>query len=529
MKRIKKVLSIMLTMTLLFTLVSYGSSGENSSTSSGDPVEEAPAQSGVSLTYVVSRVNTQPTFSTDPAVDYQGNKSLAMGTTELLFTLDDATKEVRPYLAESIEMTDDTTWVVTLRDGIFLTSGKALDAQIVKDSFAYILENNTRLAQLSKISDMHADGLTLTLTTSEPVAVLPRILTEPNFIVFDTEDDNYADGLVGTGPYILQKMDSDGNCDLVRNENYWQGVPAADEVHTLANIEADALTNALQSGEIDFGSVSDMDLQLFDGDPNYTVSTRNMARVYYLYVNENYGFTMDDALREAIQYAINRDAIVAGIYSGVGEPTQSIFPEWAPYYTADALQPAYDAAKAASLLSDAGYVDSDNDGFLEKDGEKVVLKILFYDKNNFKAMAEAVQSLLKDIGIDSEIEVSDTIFDDLTAGAFNIGTYGYNTMTLGDSYNYMQPVFFSEGTSNFCKFNSPEVDALIREMETTEDSGKRAELTQQMQPYIYASNDYIFIMHTLTNCVAKAEMKDLPVGVGGDQIDYMQLWKISKG
>ena len=183
---------------------------------------------------------------------------------------------------------------------------------------------------------------------------------------------------------------------------------------------------------------------------------------------------------------------------------------------------------AKKLLADAGYKDSDGDGFLEKDGQKVTLSIYCYKSNNFPTLSEVIQSMLKAIGIDSTITISDKIFDDLTGGQFNIGTYGYNTLTLGDSFNYIQPVFETGASSNFTGFSSPEVDAKIAEMKVTADPAKRAQLVQEMQQYIYASNERIYIMHILNNQVNLAGVKNVPILYGSDNTDNSVLWTITK-
>lgn len=484
----------------------------------------------VTLTFPLAGANTQSGFTTDPAVDYVGNKSFAMGTVETLFVLDDETKEVLPLLGESIEQTEDTVWTIKVREGVAMSNGKTVTADVCKSALEYIFTNNTRLGTMADIASIEADGQTLTIKTNGIVALMPRILSEPNTVIFDMEaSDDYSKGLVGTGPYVLAEMDSEGNCTLTRNDNYWQGTPAADKIQTKANLDTAATTTALQTGEIDWASVADSDLVLFEGNPDYEVMYQNAGRAYYLYVNPEYTFTADDALREALTYAIDRDAILAGVYSGHGTPTRSIFPEWSAFYAEDSLQPEYDQEKAKEILAGAGYEDTDGDGFLNNaDGENVKLNILCYDKNGFKTLSQVIQQMLKQIGIDSEIKVSESVFDDLTAGEFNIGTYGYNTLTLGDCYNYLQPVFETGASSNFTHFSNEQVDADLAEMSITADPDRRAELAKDMQKYIYESNERIYIMHITNNTVKRSNVVNLPALFGGDQTNNSVLFNITK-
>lgn len=113
-------------------------------------------------------------------------------------------------------------------------------------------------------------------------------------------------------------------------------------------------------------------------------------------------------------------------------------------------------------------------------------------------------------------------------GEYNLGTYGYNTETLGDCYNYLQPVFGTGATSNFTKFSNENVDRLLDELTVTADEEQRAKIAQEMQQYLYTENDHIYLMHVLNYQVAKKEVRNLTAQFGSDQGDASILWKITK-
>ena len=481
------------------------------------------------FTFSIGNSNTTAGFSFDPAVDYLSQKSVTMGMAETLFVLDDETKEVLPHLATGYEQKDDLTWEITIRDGVTFSNGKALDAEAARKALEYIFANNTRLGTMADIASMEADGQILTLKTNEIVAIMPRILTEVNAIIFDTEaSDDYSKGVIGTGPYILESVDGDGNCELVRNDNYWQGKPAASRIHTKSGLDASALTLALQSKELDWAGIQTSDLSLFENNPEYTVLNYNPGRVYYLYLNPNYTFTEDDALREALTYAVDRDAILSGVYSGRGTVSKGVFPENSAYYDAQAGGNDYNVEQAKKILADAGYTDTDGDGFVEKDGEKVHLNIICYSANSFPTLSEVLQAELKAIGIDSEITVSDAIVDDCNKGEFNIATYAYNTQTLGDCYNFLEPVFHTGGTANFTGFSNTEVDALLGEMKVTADTEKRAELAKQIQEKVFDADQHLFLLHINRYNVVRSNVEGMTPMFGSDNGNSMLLWQFTK-
>ena len=499
--------------------------GASEETKKADTAEDDDLE----FTFSIGNSNTTAGFSFDPAVDYLSQKSVTMGMAETLFVLDDETKEVLPHLATGYEQKDDLTWEITIRDGVTFSNGKALDAEAARKALEYIFANNTRLGTMADIASMEADGQILTLKTNEIVAIMPRILTELNAIIFDTEaSDDYSKGVIGTGPYILESVDGDGNCELVRNDNYWQGKPAASRIHTKSGLDASALTLALQSKELDWAGIQTSDLSLFENNPEYTVLNYNPGRVYYLYLNPNYTFTEDDALREALTYAVDRDAILSGVYSGRGTVSKGVFPENSAYYDAQAGGNDYNVEQAKKILADAGYTDTDGDGFVEKDGEKVHLNIICYSANSFPTLSEVLQAELKAIGIDSEITVSDAIVDDCNKGEFNIATYAYNTQTLGDCYNFLEPVFHTGGTANFTGFSNTEVDALLGEMKVTADTEKRAELAKQIQEKVFDADQHLFLLHINRYNVVRSNVEGMTPMFGSDNGNSMLLWQFTK-
>lgn len=474
---------------------------------------------------IVSSNNTHG-ISLDPALDYCGSRNGTIGTCETLFILDNKTLELQSFLAKDYQQADDCTWVINLRDDVSYSNGNKLTAEAVKKSIEYTLSGINRLATLLNIKTIEADGQTLTIKTNSPVAILPQILTDAGMVIFDTGGTaHYEDGVVGTGPYILVNMDDEGNCELTKNENYWQGIPSAEKIYTKFIADNDSITVALQSEELDYANVPVSGISLFENNEDYQVIPYDTGRVYFLYINPGYTFTQDPALREALQYAFDREAYLKGIYDGRGVTTTTIFPEWSGYSNPGvASQPDYNPATAKQILKEAGYLDTDDDGFLEKDGKKVTLGITCYPNNTFKELSEALQASLKEIGIDSQITVSNAIVADLTEGNFNIATYGYTTLNLSDCYNFLNPVFRTDASSNFTKFSDAEVDALLNELSMEPDTARRRQLSIEIQKNIYKSNNHIFLLHINSYRVARAGLMNVETGVGNEFF----LWKVTK-
>ena len=166
----------------------------------------------------------------NPHRGYSGWACIRYGIGETLFKYSDS-MELEPWLAKSYENVDDNTWKITLQDNVTFSSGRKMDAQAVKECLDDLVAVHERAAGDLKISNMDADGQTLTITTSEPVPALMNYLSDPYACIIDMEAGITDDGKVtGTGPYIVQELETDKGLTLVKNENYWNGTPHLDTI-----------------------------------------------------------------------------------------------------------------------------------------------------------------------------------------------------------------------------------------------------------------------------------------------------------
>ena len=463
--------------------------------------------------------------SLDPAAEYQGSRNVQIGVGETLLKINEKTLEVEPYLAKSFEQVTPTSWKFELQDNIKFSNGKPLTGEAVAKSLSYTFASIVRVATMMDFDSVTAEGNTVTIQTKSEVITLPRILTDNSLFIFDVDaSNNYEQGVVGTGPYVLETLDAQGNSTLLKNETYWQGEPGFDKVHTKFLFDPASITQAIQSGEIDHAIVQNTDVDLFENNKDFTVQKYENGRVYFLYINDQVAFTQDPKLREALMHTFDKKAYLSAIYGNKGEATDTIFPLWSDYSNASTKQLAFDLEKAKTILKDAGYVDTDGDGFVEKDGKKVVLQITTYASNGFDKLVQAIQGSLKEVGLDSEILVSEKIGPELEKGTFNIATYGYTTLTMGDVFNFMEPVFKTDGTANFNKFSNPKVDALLQELRHTAETQKRKEISIEMQKEIYPANEHAFLLHPSTYLVSRSSLKN----VSTNQWNYSNFWKMTE-
>lgn len=196
---------------------------------------------------------------------------------------------------------------------------------------------------------------------------------------------------------------------FVRNENYWGEQPYYDEVIVKYIPEASARLQALQNGEIDmiFGSalVSWDDYEQATQLTNIQgVVSADDSNTRNLVLNASRGALADLSVREAVEYAIDKQAVSDGLTYGYETPATSLFQDGIPYTDVELnVEREYDQEKANDLLEEAGWTLNSETGIREKDGETLVLQ-LTYDSGIAlnKPLVTAIKSQLEEVGIEVE-------------------------------------------------------------------------------------------------------------------------------
>ena len=459
----------------------------------------------------------------DPASGAYAWVGMRSGVMESLFRLDDS-MNVQKNLVDDYSVSDDgLVWTIVLRDGVLFQSGNIMDAAAVKASLERTCSMQSRAEKELNIASIEADGNTLTITTREPNPVLPNCLCDPYSGIVDVKSlDTDGNATVGTGPFKLVEYVENERLELDAFDDYWAGKPASKHVTIRSTSDLDASTLALQKGELDacYGLPYDA-RDLFDGTSGFKISQAATSRVYKVYFNLEHEFTGDPNFRKAVCMAIDRVNYASVLVNGAGTPTKSTFPAATAFSDEASLTnvPDFDMDGAKALLEQSGYTDSDGDGFLDKDGKKVSLQIITYGRTGLPQTSQALQSALRQLGMDVSFEQLDSTEDRGHAGTFDLSVYAEVTMPTGDSYSYMMNSYSTGGTNNFGRYSNTEVDNLLAELAVELDTGRRAELTKQIDEIVLFENSYCNIFH-LNMYMA---MKDTVEGLEQSPVDYYHI------
>ena len=464
-------------------------------------------------------------YNLDPTNNYMGWQGSYLGIYEQLFRID-GNFDPQPMLAESAEMVNDTTWKITLRDGVTFQNSDSMDAQAVKDCLNRTMEMNARAKKSLDIANMEADGNVLTVTTNSLNAAFKNELCEPVASIINVNCGAADEKPVGTGPYKIDSVADNGDVELSSYDSYWQGNPTIKTVHAKYLTDDQSKVSALQSGEVSaLMNVADDQLSALSDTSKYTLHQTNQARAHMLYFNMQSSIMQDDAVREAVSMCIDRDSYVSSIYNNSAEAAHAAFPDSSGY--ADGVTcDGFDVEKAKQILADAGYADTDGDGILEKDGKKLSLKIVTYQANAaLPKDCEALSSQLSQIGIGSDIEVAEKIATRLGQSDWEIGTMAYSTLPTGNPYTYLSTVMGSTGASNYGHYSNAKVDALLDQLKKTSDEATQKQLVQQIQQIALDDHAYVYMVHTLVNDVTAADVQNLAMQGQYDWLNYQMSYK----
>lgn len=429
----------------------------------------------------------------DPALrpDWAWN-SMRYGITESLFKFDDE-MNVQPWLAESCKVSKDhRTWTIQLKKDIKFSDGCDMTATKVKESLDRVKEagpdgsaspENYLEYDAEILADDEAN--TITIKTKTAYADLTGNLANPVMAIVDAAHiKDWNNGVIGTGPYAVEKFKEQVGYDLSANKHYYKEVPY-DKVELLYMDDASAKTMALQSGQVDLveNITNVADIQKMKDDKNYTVDIATGVRCGFSWMNAK-GVLGNKTLRKAILMAIDQESIcksntIGGLYTA----GCSVLPSSLDYGYDKLKNPyTYNPDKAKKLLDEAGIKDTDGNGIREIDGKDINLRYVSYDARLLNDFSDAHTQYLKEIGIGvtAEYGSSDDQWSKLAAGEYDFNNNNWMTVPTGDAETYMSN-WYSKSTANFCGYKNEKYDALYEAYLGEKDKDKRKDYVTKLQ------------------------------------------------
>lgn len=284
----------------------------------------------------------------------------------------DPVGEFVPVLAESWEQTDDTTWRFILRQGVTFHNGEPWDAEAAKFSIDEAIDPELepwhRFATGSVLAGAEVvDEYTVDITTQAPTDSLPNVLTAvdmvpPGYVGEDEQNQNTAP--VGTGPFTFGSYTPRSELVLARNDDYWGTAPSISDLTFRIIPERATRVAALQAGEVQvINALAPEDVTALEESGN-TIASSGTTRTVMIALRSDRGPLDDPLIRQAMNYAVDKEQIVSSLLGGIAEPLAGPLAPALPGALTDLGPYPYDPDRAAELLTEAGY-----------DGEPITLAV----------------------------------------------------------------------------------------------------------------------------------------------------------
>ena len=293
--------------------------------------------------------------------------------------------------------------------------------------------------------------------------------------------------VIGSGPFRFQEWQQGQSVTLVRNDDYHGKVPYIDSYVLTIWPEQTAAVNALLNGEIDAVELTAPDVASVEGTPGIVVTDYPTRNFTYYEFNLNTDLTtlwQDQRVRQAFMYALDREAIVNDIQLGYAEVAQGTQPVISYAYAPDQITTVYnyDPEKAKALLAEAGWTDTDGDGIVDKDGQRLSFELLYAGgTTTADQMTAYMQDAWANIGAEATpraLEFSALIEATTTNLDWEVAVYSF-----GWDATFIQDAMFGcdqyQVGFNDMKYCNPELDAINDEAQRTFDQDARRELLIQ--------------------------------------------------
>ncbi len=406
------------------------------------------------------------------------------------------TRDVNLYiendLATGYEISDDgITWTVTVRDDVVFHDGEPLTAKDVAFTFEKAKDSGSVVDLTILASAVATDDEIVVFTLNEPRSTFLYQLATIGIVPEHAYDDDYGMNPIGSGPFKFVQWDQGQQLIVEANDDYYGGRPKIDKV-TFLFMEEDARFAAAKAGDIDVVAVpatlatqdiAGMDLVAVESIDNrglmfpFLPDEGDTTEAGHPIGND---VTSDLAIRQAINYAIDRQALVDGVLSGFGSPAYTVSDGMA-WWNPDTVIEDGDIERAKQILADGGWTDENGNGIVQKNGLEAKFAVIYpAGEQTRQSLAMVASDQLKEIGI--EMTPEGKSWDEIeTLMHSNAVLFGWGSYDPLEMYNLYSTSYAGQGWWNTGFYSNPTVDEYMDDALRATDEDEANELWKKAQ------------------------------------------------
>ncbi|MCI1002030.1 MULTISPECIES: ABC transporter substrate-binding protein [Ochrobactrum] len=434
----------------------------------------------------------------------------------------DGTLEVEPALAESWTISDDgKTYRFNLRQGIKFHDGSDFNAEAVKFNFDRMLKEdhpfyNTGPFPLSfNFSSIEAvnaiDPTTVEFKLKEPFAPFLSNLAYPTGLIVSPEavkryGKEFGRHPSGTGPFKFAEWQSGQRVVVERNPDYWDGAPALEAVVFRPITDPNTRVAEMMAGGLDvMVEVPPDNLATFKQDANFAVAEQAGPHVWFTILNAKTGPFADKKVRQAANYAVNKQALVDNVLQGSATVAAGPIPPAFNWVEDKTEAYPYDPEKAKALLAEAGVTNPEITFYVTEGGSGMLDPI---------TMGAAIQADLQAVGFTVKIETYEW---NTFLGRVNTGLGGKADMAEmawmtndPDTVPYLTlrtDALPDKGGFNSGYYSNAQLDALLEKARTSNSQAERGKLYGEVQAIVHDDAPWLFVANWKQNAVTTAAVK----------------------
>lgn len=454
-------------------------------------------------------------------------------------------KDLHPVgdLAESFDVSEDgLVWTFKLKKNVKWHDGVPFTAADVKWTFDTYTSPEVAYFRKAALKDLEkteiVDDYTVRLVTKNPNASFPvllgylvNILPKHKLEKISAKDlvnpTEFLRHPIGTGPYKFAEFVPGSHLKVVADPDYFDGAPLMDAVIYKIIRDLDAQIAQVQTGQLDLAVIEPHQVPAVDKNPNIRIDKANQVNYHYIGVRNTNPLFKDTRIRQALTYAIDKEAILKNVYKGMGTiATGPISPilEWVFYPKVNKYP--HDPEKAKALMKEAGWTPGSG-GILEKDGQPFKFTLLV-DKGNpvREQLAVVAQDYWKRIGMDVTIETGEfgKILSTIRQPKPTYAAYvmWYIHPPDPDLYEYYG---CGTGVMNNFQYCNPEADKVLLAGRSTFDKAKRAEIYKKFQEIVAEDPPVIYLYYPSEIRAMNKRVKNYPsIGYRDASIYLNKVW-----